>query len=98
MEKAKAGKEKLEFTPPTGIVLATVNRLTGQRVPSEITGDQYIKEVFREGTVPNFYETGNVIGEQLSVIPLTHDEINPVGARRPHQNNESIGSGTGGLY
>lgn len=98
MRKAKAGKPKIDFTKPSGVVMANVNRLTGQRVPNDLKGDQYIMEAFREGNVPEIYKSGPIIGEQLSVVPLKAEEINPVGVRRPPVNNGSIGLGTGGLY
>ncbi len=50
-----------EFRTPPDIVYATIDRSTGERLPDGEGGDT-IREVFREGQVPDLYETAYVIG------------------------------------
>jgi len=40
------------FTPPPGVVLAKVDRMTGKPVSLWCGSDDVVQEAFREGTVP----------------------------------------------
>jgi 1A family penicillin-binding protein len=52
MQAAVAKSSPTPFRPPPGVVLATVDRLTGRPVSLWCSSDDVVQEAFREGTVP----------------------------------------------
>ncbi len=83
MEAALKGKPDVPFRPPPGIKLISVDPHTGLRA----SGSNTILEAFKPGTAPpsHFVGAANPVGK-------------PADASANRSVDQSVGSGTGGLY
>jgi penicillin-binding protein 1A len=93
MVEAMRGRQPGEFRrPPEGaMVMARIDRETGERLPDDAEGEGVITELFRAGTEPGLYETvvaltgddalfagvsGRVISDiNNSDLPLTNESV-----------------------